>query len=122
MLKTVIFDFSVIKPHFSRRLSRLFFSAVSRLSRIFRGRLAGVAEIAAGGRLSRRPGGLATGVNFSEILGGQTKILGEMVVKSDEYMGVSQLLKSTCPGCLPKSTPMVTATEWGEIRLLSLFA
>jgi len=29
MLKTVIMDFEVIKPHFSRRLSRLFFSAGS---------------------------------------------------------------------------------------------
>jgi len=28
-------DFSVIKPHFSRWLSRLFFSAGSQLSRIF---------------------------------------------------------------------------------------
>src|SRR6218665_3127653 len=61
MLKTVIMDFSVIKPHFSRRLSRLFFSVGSRLSRIFRGRLAGLAQIAAGGRLSRRLGGLGRG-------------------------------------------------------------
>ena len=37
MLKTVIMDFSVIKPHFSRRLSQLFFSAGSQLSHIFRG-------------------------------------------------------------------------------------
>src|SRR6218665_2435655 len=59
MLKTVIMDFTVIKPHFSWRLSRLFFSASSRLSRIFRGRLAGLAQIAAGGRLSRRLRGLA---------------------------------------------------------------
>jgi len=35
MLKTVIMDFSVIKPHFYRRLSWIFFSAGSRLSRIF---------------------------------------------------------------------------------------
>ena len=33
-----------------------------------------------------------TGVDLSEKLGGQTKILGEKVVKSDKYMGVSQLL------------------------------
>jgi len=39
LVKTVIMNFSVIKPHLSRRLSRLFFSAGSRLSRIFRGRL-----------------------------------------------------------------------------------
>jgi len=31
LLKTVIMDFSVIKLHFSRRLSRLFFSAGSRI-------------------------------------------------------------------------------------------
>ena len=48
--------FSVIKPHFSRRISRLLFSAGSRLSRNFRGRLAGLAQIAAGGRISRRLG------------------------------------------------------------------
>jgi len=58
MLKTVIMDFSEIKPHFSRRLSRLFYSAGSRLSRIFHGRLAGLAQIAAGSWLSRRLGGL----------------------------------------------------------------
>jgi len=41
MLKTVglIMDFSMIKPHFSRRLSQLFFSASSWLSRIFRSQL-----------------------------------------------------------------------------------
>ena len=50
----------MIKPHFYRRLSQLFLSAGSRLSRIFRGRLAGLAQIAAGGRLSRRLGGLYT--------------------------------------------------------------
>src|SRR6218665_1190907 len=44
MLKTVIMDFSVIKPHFSRRLSRLFFSASSRLSRIFHNRPASLAQ------------------------------------------------------------------------------
>ena len=42
-------DFSVIKLRFSRWLSRLFFSTGSRLSRIFRGRLAGLAQIVAGG-------------------------------------------------------------------------
>src|SRR6218665_3389199 len=51
-------DFLVFKPLFSRRLSRIFFSASSRLSRNFRGRLAGSAQIAAGGRLSRRLRGL----------------------------------------------------------------
>src|SRR6218665_1646721 len=61
MLKTVIMDFSVIKPHFSWWLSRLLFSAGSWLSRIFRGRLASLAQIAAGSRLSRRFGGLYLG-------------------------------------------------------------
>ena len=51
-------DFLALKPEFSRRLSRIFFSASSRLSRNFRGRLAGLAEIAAAGRLSRRLRGL----------------------------------------------------------------
>src|SRR6218665_202808 len=48
----------VFKPQFSRRLSRIFFSASSRLSRNFRGRLTGLAQFAAGGRLSRRLRGL----------------------------------------------------------------
>src|SRR6218665_1537189 len=54
MLKTLVMDFIAFKPEFSRRLSRIFFSASSRLSRNFRGRVAGLAQIAAGGRLSRR--------------------------------------------------------------------
>jgi len=33
-----------------------------------------------------------TGVDLAKILGGQTKTLGEKVVKSDKYMGDSQLL------------------------------
>jgi len=49
MLKTLVMDFLVFKPEFSRRLSRIFFSASSRLSWNFRGRLAGLAQIAAGG-------------------------------------------------------------------------
>src|SRR6218665_3541325 len=57
-LKTLVIDFLVFKPQFSRRLSRVFFSASSRLSRNFRGRLAGLAQIAAAGRLSRRLRGL----------------------------------------------------------------
>src|SRR6218665_3544568 len=64
MLKTVIMDFSVIKPHFSRRLSRLFFSASSRLSHIFHDRPAGLAQISADGRLSRRLEGLKKFVMF----------------------------------------------------------
>src|SRR6218665_2101331 len=59
MLKTLVMNFLVFKPQFSRRLSRIFFSASSRLSRNFRGRLVGLAQIAAGGRLSRRLRGLA---------------------------------------------------------------
>ena len=30
----------------------------------------------------------------------------QKVVKSEKSMGDSQLLKGTCPGCPPKSTPM----------------
>src|SRR6218665_2360390 len=59
MLKTLVTDFLVFKTEFSRRLSRIFFSASSRLSRNFRGRLVGLAQIAAAGRLSRRLRGLA---------------------------------------------------------------
>ena len=51
----------------------------------------------------------ATGVDLSKILGGQTKILGEKVVKSDKCMGVSQLLGEHVPGLPPKSTPMVSS-------------
>src|SRR6218665_3387772 len=58
MLKTLVMDFLAFKPEFSRRLSRIFFSASSRLSRNFHGRLAGLAQIAAAGRLSRRLRGL----------------------------------------------------------------
>src|SRR6218665_3412076 len=58
MMKTLVMDFLALKPEFSRRLSRIFFSASSRLSRNFRGRLAGLAQIAAAGRLSRRLRGL----------------------------------------------------------------
>src|SRR6218665_3667071 len=58
MLKTLVMDVLVFKPQFSQRLSRIFFSASLRLSRNFRGRLAGLAQIAAGGRLSRRLRGL----------------------------------------------------------------
>src|SRR6218665_2293953 len=58
MLKTLVMDFLVFRPEFSRRLSRIFFSASSLLSRNFRGRLVGLAQIAAAGRLSRRIRGL----------------------------------------------------------------
>src|SRR6218665_6602 len=58
MLKTLVMDFLVFKQEFSRRLSRIFFSASSRLSRNFRGRLAGLVQIATDGRLSRRLRGL----------------------------------------------------------------
>jgi len=41
-----------------------------------------------------------TCVDFSKILGGQTKLLGgQKVVKSDKCKGVSQLLGGTFPGC-----------------------
>jgi len=41
MLKTVRIYFSVIKPHFSRRLSRLFFSAGVVWKSVRRGQLSG---------------------------------------------------------------------------------
>src|SRR6218665_580403 len=63
MLKTLVMAFLVFKPEFSQRLSRIFFSASSWLSRNFRGRLAGLAQIAAGGRLSRRLRGLRAHVD-----------------------------------------------------------
>jgi len=63
MLKTLVMDVLVFKPQFSRRLSRIFFSASLRLSRNFRGRLAGLVEIAAGGRLSRRLRGLVSTID-----------------------------------------------------------
>jgi len=38
---------------------------------------------------------VGSGIDLSKRLGGQTKILeGQMVVKSDKYMGVSQLLRA----------------------------
>src|SRR6218665_3073175 len=58
MLKTLVMDVLVFKPQFSPRLSRIFFSASSRLSRNFRGRLAGLAQIPAGGRPTRGAFGL----------------------------------------------------------------
>ena len=48
----------------------------------------------------------STGVDLSKILGGQTKILGGKVVKSDKCMDVSQLFMRHVPGLPPKSTPM----------------
>src|SRR6218665_1383521 len=59
-LKTLVMDFLVFKPKFSRRLSRIFFSDSSRLSRNFRGWQAGLPQIAAGGRISRRLRGQPT--------------------------------------------------------------
>ena|SRR6218665_78279 len=55
MLKTLVIDFLVFKLQFSRRLSRVFFSASLQLSRNFRGWLAGLAQIAAAGRLKLAP-------------------------------------------------------------------
>src|SRR6218665_2927370 len=40
-------------------------------------------------------------------IGGKTIYCGGMLSITDKYLGVSQLLGSTCPGCIPpKSTPM----------------
>jgi len=43
-----------------------------------------------------------TGIDLSKILGGQTKILGEKVIKSDKCIGISQLLGEHVPGLPPK--------------------
>src|SRR6218665_3685677 len=51
-----------------------------------------------------------TGVDLSNILGGQTKILGEKVIKSHRCTEVSKLLGGNVPGLPPKSTPMHTHT------------
>ena len=40
---------------------------------------------------------------------GKPKYWGQKVVKSDKCMYVSQLLGGTCPGCPPKSMPMIVA-------------
>jgi len=45
---------------------------------------------------------VCTGVDFSKILGGQTKILGGKGGKSQKCMGVSQLLGGHVPGSSPK--------------------
>ena len=47
-----------------------------------------------------------TGVDLSKILGGQTKILGRKVIKSDKCMGVSQSLGACAQAARSKSTPM----------------
>ena|SRR6218665_791833 len=39
-----------------------------------------------------------TGIDLTKILGGQTKILGGKVVKSDKCMGYSHLFGETCQG------------------------
>src|SRR6218665_2402446 len=65
MLKTLVMHFLAFKPEFSRRLSRIFFSASSRLSRNFRGRLAGLEKMAAAGRLSRRLRGLLQAPSYT---------------------------------------------------------
>ena len=49
---------------------------------------------------------ITTGVDLSKILVGQTKILGGKVVKSDKYIGVSQLLGARARAAF-KSTPML---------------
>jgi len=54
MLKTLVKDFLEFEPNFLGGLAEYF----SRLSRNFRSQLAGLEQIAAGGRLSRRLRGL----------------------------------------------------------------
>ena len=42
--------------------------------------------------------GVSTGADLSKILGGQTKLLGGKVVKSDTCLGVSQFIGGHVPG------------------------
>src|SRR6218665_936717 len=55
----------------------------------------------------------STGIALSNILGGggNQNIVGQNVVRTDESMGVSQLLGGTCPGCPPKSTSMIGRSD-----------
>src|SRR6218665_2963828 len=87
MLKTVIMDFSVIKAHFSLGLSRLFLSAGSQLSRIFFGRLSGLTQIAAGGRLSRSHGGQSQA--FSSITVHRAGTLRWMVRELEKFWNIN---------------------------------
>jgi len=116
MLNAAIINFSVIKPHFPRRLSRLFFSAGSRLSRIFRGQLAGLAQITAGGRLSRRLGGLALTLQSGEkglrISPSETIIL-QISEISQRYPNVSFICQALWIAALNLSSLVVgVATRW----------
>ena len=57
---------------------------------------------------------MATGVDLSTILVGQTKILGrkQKLVKSDKCMGNFSIIGGTCmPGLPPKSTRMIMALK-----------
>src|SRR6218665_2279872 len=102
MPKTLVIDFLVFKPQFSRRFSRVFFSASSRLSRNFRGRLAGLAQIAVAGRISRRLRGL---------------LIVEKFIKESMIERMNQSVKQPTyrPECSQK---MELATTWGERQTL----
>jgi len=53
-----------------------------------------------------------TGVDLPKILWA-TKILGgQKVSRTDKIIGVSQLLRGTCPGCPPKSMAMTVSHQW----------
>src|SRR6218665_3145571 len=61
---------------------------------------------------------LTPSVDLSKILGGQTKIFGEIrwqkVPKTDKCMGVSLfVLGNAHPGCLPQSTPIDDSDRCG---------
>ena len=93
MLKTVIMDFSVIKPHFSRRLSRLIFSAGSRLSCIFCGRLACLAQITAVG--SRRLGAYYSYI-LPSIVVIHIRVRGQSYRRLAEYNILAQSILPRC--------------------------
>ena len=61
-----------------------------------------------------------TGIDFSKIFGGQNKILGRKMVKSDKCMGVSQLLGARA-GLPPKVYAYVCNTELSKPILKNLW-
>ena len=59
-----------------------------------------------------------TGVDLLKILGGQTKILGGKVVKSDKCMGIFSIIGGHVPGLPLKSAPMTMLREYAQTRAL----
>ena len=53
---------------------------------------------------------MSTGVDLPKILGGQTKIRGQKMVKSDKCTGVFQILGARARAAFPKSTLILMST------------